>query len=52
LKLGFKHSIVCNGTKCIIYQRGFSVLIDEETLIIKKEYLTKMHNIIDPYWNI
>lgn len=36
LKRGFKHSIVCNGTKCIIYQRGFSVLIDEETPIKKK----------------
>ncbi len=52
LKLGFRHSIICNGIKCIIYQRGLGVLIDEETPIFKKEYLTKTHNIGDPYWDV
>jgi hypothetical protein len=32
-KLGFRHSIICNGIKCIIYQRRLGVLIDEETPI-------------------
>jgi hypothetical protein len=41
LKLGFKHSIICNGTKCIIYQRGLGVLIDEETPIKEKRIFNK-----------